>query len=130
MFVLVLGMNYTGLTGVLADVLVTEHPVWSVGVSSFLAANLINNIPMSVLFSSVMGTVQDPELYRQGIFAAVVGSNIGAYLTPVGALAGIMWSSILRRFGVHFSFRKFLLYGAAVALPTLAAALTGLYIVL
>ena len=130
MFVLVLGMNYTGLTGVLADALVTEHPVWSVGVSSFLAANLINNIPMSVLFSSVMGTVQDPELYRQGIFAAVVGSNIGAYLTPVGALAGIMWSSILRRFGVHFSFRKFLLYGAAVALSTLAAALTGLYIVL
>ena len=60
----------------------------------------------------------------------MVGSNIGAYLTPVGALAGIMWSSILRRFGVHFSFRKFLLYGAAVALPTLAAALTGLYIVL
>ena len=130
MFVLVLGMRYTGLTDVLASVLVTGSPVWSVGVSSFLCANLINNIPMSVLFSSVMGSVSAPEVYRQGIFAAVVGSNIGAYLTPVGALAGIMWSSILRRFGVDFSFRKFLLYGAAVALPTLAAALLGLWIVL
>ena len=130
MFVLVLGMNYTGLTEALASVLITDQPILGVGVSSFLAANLINNIPMSVLFSSVMGTVQDAEVYRQGIFAAVVGSNIGAYLTPVGALAGIMWSSILRRFGVRFSFRKFILYGAAVAVPTLAAALAGLYIVL
>ena len=130
MFVVVLGMNYTGLTERLAGLLVTDHPIFSVGISSFLAANLINNIPMSVLFSSIMGTVRDPELYRQGIFAAVVGSNIGAYLTPVGALAGIMWTSILRRFGVRFSFRKFLLYGAEVAVPTLLAALAGLWIVL
>lgn len=130
MFVLVLGMNYTELTAALASVLVTESPIWSIGVSSFLAANLINNIPMSVLFSSVLEGVTDPELYRQGLFAAVVGSNIGAYLTPVGALAGMMWSSILRRFGVAFSFRKFLLYGAAVAIPTLAAALAGLWLVL
>lgn len=130
MFVLVLGMNYTGLTDRLAAVLITDQPILSVGVSSFLAANLINNIPMSVLFSSVTKTVTDPELYRQSIFAAVIGSNIGAYLTPVGALAGIMWSSILRRFGVAFSFRRFLLYGGAVAIPTLFAALAGLWIVL
>lgn len=83
MFVLVLGMNYSGLTERLAAVLVTDRPILSVGVSSFFAANLINNIPMSVLFSSVLETVTDPEVYRQGVFAAVVGSNIGAYLTPV-----------------------------------------------
>lgn len=130
MFVLVLGMRYTGVTERLAALLVTDRPILSIGVSSFLAANLINNIPMSVLFSSIMETVGDPALYREGIFAAVVGSNIGAYLTPVGALAGIMWSSILRRFGVRFSFRKFLLYGAAVSVPTLAAALAGLWLVL
>lgn len=130
MFALVLGMRYAGLTDRFATVLVTEHPIFSVGVSSFLAANLINNIPMSVLFSSVLGSVTDPSVYTQGIYAAVVGSNIGAYLTPVGALAGMMWSSILRRFGVAFSFRQFMLYGAAVAIPTLLAALLGLWIVL
>lgn len=130
MFVLVSGMRYTGLTDLLASVLVTGQPIFSVGISSFLTANLINNIPMSVLFSSIMETVQDPALYQGGVFAAVIGSNIGAYLTPVGALAGVMWSAILRRFGVQFSFRKFLLYGAAVALPTLAAALAGLWLVL
>ena len=130
MFVLVLGMNYSGLTERLAAVLVTDRPILSVGISSFFAANLINNIPMSVLFSSVLETVTDPEVYQQGVFAAVVGSNIGAYLPPVGALAGIMWSSILRRFGIRFSFRRFLLYGVAVAIPTLFAALAGLWIVL
>lgn len=131
MFVLVLGMNYSGLTDRLAALLITDHPIFRIGISSFFAANLINNIPMSVLFSSILQTVAgDPEVYRAGIFAAVIGSNIGAYLTPVGALAGIMWSSILRRFGVRFSFRKFILYGAAVSLPTLLAALAGLWIVL
>lgn len=130
MFVLVSGMRYTGVTEKLASFLVTRQPIFSVGISSFLTANLINNIPMSVLFSSIMETVRDPALYRGGVFAAVIGSNIGAYLTPVGALAGVMWSAILRRFGVQFSFRKFLLYGAAVALPTLAAALAGLWLVL
>lgn len=131
MFVLVLGMNYTGLTDRLASLLITDHPIFRVGISSFFTANLINNIPMSVLFSSLLQTASgEPEVYRAGIFAAVIGSNIGAYLTPVGALAGIMWSSILRRFGVRFSFRKFILYGVAIALPTLLAALTGLWIVL
>ncbi|MEG1535559.1 MAG: ArsB/NhaD family transporter, partial [Clostridia bacterium] len=63
-----------------------------------------------------------------GVFASVIGSNIGAFLTPVGALAGIMWSSILRHNGIKFSFVDFLKYGFAIAIPTLLASLGGLYL--
>ena len=64
------------------------------------------------------------------LFAAVIGSNIGAFLTPVGALAGIMWMAMLKNHGVNLSFGKFTAIGAAVAVPTLLAALAGLLLVL
>ena len=87
-------------------------------------ANLLNNIPMSVLYSTVVtagGTASLPALY-----AAVVGSNVGAFFTPMGALAGIMWMTLLKQHKVKFTFGRFVLYGAAVSVPTLLAALGGL----
>ena len=85
---------------------------------------------MSVLFSSILksGAFTGAQ-YSAGVLAAVVGSNIGAYFTPAGALAGLMWSSALKRAGVDFSFRKFVMYGTLIALPTLLTALACLHIV-
>ena len=64
------------------------------------------------------------------VFATIVGSNIGAFLTPIGALAGIMWSSILSKHDIKFSYLDFLKLGIVVAIPSLFAALGALYIVL
>ena len=129
MFVLVLSLNYSGMTEKFAAALSKGPPVFTVGTVSFFVSNVINNIPMSVLFGSVLGCGTGSGAPPADVFAAVVGSNIGAFFTPVGALAGIMWMSLLRRFRVDFSFGKFLLYGAAVSFPTLFAALGGLCIV-
>ncbi|MBO4283669.1 MAG: arsenical efflux pump membrane protein ArsB, partial [Clostridia bacterium] len=63
-----------------------------------------------------------------GIYSTVIGSNLGAFLTPLGALAGIMWASMLNRAGVSFSFKKYTLYGVILVIPSLAAALFGLYL--
>jgi arsenical pump membrane protein len=128
MFVLVMGLNKVGVTAQLSSWLLGEGEVFRVGVGSFLAANLVNNIPMSVLFSSVVapgGAVSVPALY-----AAVIGSNIGAFFTPLGALAGIMWMTLLRQHNVKLSFGKFILYGAVISVPTLLASLGGLWLVL
>jgi arsenical pump membrane protein len=48
------------------------------------------------------------------VFSVIIGSNLGALLTPIGALAGIMWMSILKHKGVHFSFGEFMKYGAII----------------
>ncbi len=130
MFVLVLALDKYGITATLAGVLTrpTTRPgtVLAFGVSSFFAANLVNNIPMSVLYSSILGGLEVGELTTAARLAAVVGSNLGAFFTPTGALAGIMWTAQLREQGVPFSFVQFIKYGAAVAIPALAAALVGL----
>ncbi len=130
MFVLVLALDKYGITATLAGVLTrpTTLPgtVVSFGVSSFLTANLVNNIPMSVLYSSILGGLEACELITAARLAAVIGSNLGAFFTPTGALAGIMWTAQLHDQGVPFSFAQFVKYGATVAIPALAVALLGL----
>ena len=81
---------------------------------------------MSVLFGGVL----ESGAGAGAVYATIVGSNLGAYLTPVGALAGIMWTGLLRTYEVDFSFRKFVLYGAALSLPALASSLLCLWAVL
>lgn len=89
------------------------------GFASALSANVLNNIPMTVAFV--------PLIEPHGLVAAlatVVGSNIGAEITPLGSLAGIMWLSMLHSRGVEMSFKDFVRYGAAVAPITLLVTLS------
>ncbi len=123
MFLLIEGLDLTGATGYLARFFGTRAQVWTYGAGSFLMANLINNIPMSVLFSSVLG---EAGAGLPAVMATVVGSNLGAFFTPVGALAGIMFGMIVRRHGCKFGYKEFVKMGVCVALPALAAALGGL----
>ena len=122
MFVMVVALEEGGVTAAISRLFGEGLPVLKYGVSSFVASNLVNNIPMSVFFSAVLeGTGS-----LSAVFATVVGSNLGALLTPVGALAGLMWSSILSRHRVKYGYGKFVAYGIAVSVPTLAAALGAL----
>jgi arsenical pump membrane protein len=116
------------VTSILGDLLGSGNPILVYGITSVFFANLINNIPMSVLFSTILLGV-DSVVSSSGVYATIIGSNIGAFLTPIGALAGIMWLSIIRTNGVDFSFRRFLKYGIVIAPPVLFAALLGLALV-
>lgn len=128
MFVVVLALEKAGATEALASLLAKGDSILTFGASSFLAANLVNNIPMSVFYSAVAEAV--PASQAAGaLYAAVAGSNLGAYLTPIGALAGILWMSLLSRYGVKMSFGKFIRYCAPVALFSMAATLLGLWMV-
>ena len=118
MFVIVLALKYQGVTQKLYDLLYTNQDGIVYTLTSALFANVLNNIPMSVLFSSIL---QEGASYR-AVFGAIVGSNLGAILTPVGALAGIMWSNILRRSDVKYTFVDFMKYGVIIGVPTLVVA--------
>lgn len=127
MFVLVLALEKCGATQAISGFL-SKNSVFSYGIASFFSANLINNIPMSVLFSSVASGVAESS--AGALYASVIGSNLGAFLTPLGALAGIMWTGMLTTYGVKLSFTKFVKYGTAVSIPTLLTSLTALYVVI
>lgn len=119
MFVMVEALSANGVTDAIFRLLGEELPVWKYGASSFLAANVINNIPMSVLYSSILANTASVG----AVYATVIGSNLGACLTPIGALAGIMWSSILKEHNLKFGYTDFLKIGVTVGIPALVAAL-------
>lgn len=124
MFIVVSALNDCGATTYIAEAL-SYSPLVEYGIGSFLASNMVNNIPMSVLFSSVIGA---GNAGNAAIYASIIGSNLGALLTPVGALAGIMFSSITKKGGEKFSNLTFMKYGVCVSLAGLAASLAGLLI--
>ena len=125
MFVIVVALNTQGITEQLAKFLGDKNVIWVYGYSSFLASNLINNIPMSILFTNLTSSLTGTT-YLQGVYASVIGSNIGAFLTPIGALAGIMFSGLVNENNVRFSFLDFIKYGAMISIPVITTALAML----
>lgn len=123
MFIIVLALESNGITSNLKNALTSTNTIFSYGTTSYLACSLINNIPMSVLYSSITCDLAST-------YSSIIGSNIGAFLTPVGALAGIMWLSILKKHEIKFNFLDFIKYGAIISIPTLLMSLLGLFIII
>ena len=101
------------------------NPIYSYGISSFLMSNVMNNIPMSIFYSSLTSSLEGLN-QTKAIYASIIGSNIGALFTPLGALAGLMFSSLVRKKGVRFSFLDFFKYGVLISIPTLFVSLITL----
>ncbi len=130
MFVLILALSKCGATAAFATLLSgSGEPIFTFGLSAAAAANLINNIPMSAFYCAVAGQLV-PDLRNPAVFAAVVGANLGALLTPVGALAGMMWTGMLKKQGVKVGYLDFLRYLAPAGCLALLAALTVLFLIL
>ena len=82
---------------------------------------------MSVLFSKLL--MAGSNLPLGSVYATVIGSNLGAFLTPIGALAGIMWCNLLKRNGIKVSFGRFMKYGAGIGIPAIGCSLGALMLI-
>jgi arsenical pump membrane protein len=109
MAVLVQAMEIAEWTQTMASFLQSFSPTFSFGLSSFFMANVMNNIPMSLWYESIIRL--QPQLQLQAVYASIIGSNLGAILTPVGALAGLMWMNVLHSKQVNFRIGQFLKFG-------------------
>ena len=129
MFIIVLALSKQGVTNYISSILGEDNLIIKYGISSFISSNLINNIPMSVLFSNIIN-ISETTLQHQAIYSTIIGSNLGAFLTPVGALAGIMFTDLVHKQEIEFSFKTFMKYGSIISIPTLLVSLLMLSIVL
>jgi Na+/H+ antiporter NhaD/arsenite permease-like protein len=102
MFTLVEALSSLGWTALFATALVQITPnyiaaAFAVTFITSILCQFLNNLPMTILFIRV---IQHPNFYQAAsvtpvvvkavIFSLVIGSNLGACLTLVGSLAGIM----------------------------------------
>ncbi len=122
MFILVGTLKVQGITDYIRKLLGENNPIFVYGISSFFVCNLINNIPMSVLYSTLPMMNSNTENLK-AIYATIIGSNIGAFLTPIGALAGIMFTGLLKKQNIEYKFKDFVKYGAIISIPTLLVSL-------
>jgi len=103
-FIMVEGLVVTGVTDYLAAAIAkfssnVFFSAISMGFLSSFAANLINNQPMTVLFTKITESSQfalTGGSRLASVFSLIIGSNLGANITLIGALAGIMWIKIIR----------------------------------
>ena len=129
MSIIVISLNVQGIADKIGELLSHVSPILGYGASSFLMANMVNNIPMSILYADIPVALEGVKYY-QAIYATIIGSNIGAFLTPVGALAGIMFENLLTKYDVKYTFKQFVKYGVIISVPVIATALVMLLVML
>ena len=108
MVVLINGLSRTNYIETLSNLLLEINSPITYGVSSLLLGNLLNNIPMSILFSEIFSTT---VVSTNSIYSVIAASNLCALLTPIGSLAGMMFISLVKQQNVNFTFLKFIKYG-------------------
>ena len=133
MFTIVLCLNYQGVILKISSLFIKlsnskAQTSLTYLISSTLACNLINNIPMTIFFSNIINCAS-PLYLNNAIYATIVGSNIGAYLTPIGALAGIMWMSILKKQDIKYNFLSFIKYGIIIVPVVMIFTYLGLILI-
>jgi arsenical pump membrane protein len=88
--------------------------------SAAVAANAVNNLP------ALLVVVDGVDRTSWGVWAWLLGVNVGSVLVPLGALANLLWWRIARVEGVEVDLRRYVRTTVPVALPALVAAIAVL----
>jgi arsenical pump membrane protein len=131
LFVLVEGLNKTGLVDQLATLLQQEtarsvtQAAWLSGVGLALVCNLMNNLPAGLIVGSVVQAGSIPDMIKSFL---LIGIDLGPNLSVTGSLATILWLVALRREGIRVSAWEFLKLGIPVMLIALLASLAVVWV--
>jgi arsenical pump membrane protein len=117
---LVVTLSYVGLNTQLVDSLKLFIHERSWGVVAFLFGSVMNNIPMSIWFADMLALAQVNDI---GIYSVIIASNLVAIVSPLGALAGIMWLQLLKQKSIDFNTKHFLQYGLVLGVVLMAVSL-------
>jgi arsenical pump membrane protein len=129
LFVLVAGLNQTGVLSALARNLhdaaaASPHATsWIAGIVVAVASNLINNLPVGLIAAATSHAVQVPAHVAGAI---LIGVDLGPNLSVTGSLATLLWLIALRREGENVTPLRFLGYGLLVMPPALLLSLLSL----
>lgn len=129
LFILVEGLNHTGvlpsLARILKDAAATEPQTtsWLAGIAVAIGSNLVNNLPMGLMAATIN---QAADLQPHVTGAILIGVDLGPNLSVTGSLATILWLIALRRESENVTAMQFLKVGLVAMPPALIAALAAL----
>ena len=126
LFVLALGVVVQAVAGhglgkALAAILPTRADLGGLLLVALLAAvlaNLLNNLPATLLLLAVLGDAPQPGV----VLAVLIGVNVGPNLTYVGSLATLLWRRVLDGTDAAPTACEFTRLGALTVPPCLVGA--------
>jgi arsenical pump membrane protein len=133
-YVIVTGLQNAGLTSFLIHFLQPflesghGHAVAAVGLALTVMSNLVNNLP-SVMIGTLALTEMglDGQTLQLAYLANIIGSDIGALLTPMGTLASLIWMFLLGKNKIAFTWRQYMRTTIVVIPIALLVSLCSLY---
>jgi len=84
-------------------------------------ANVLNNLPVYVAGEAVI-----PAAHHTQLIALLIGTNVGAIVTPWAALATLLWASRCRAAGIAPNWRRFVVTGLVTGALAVTAAVAAL----
>lgn len=125
MFILISGLVTGGYMDQFRNLLNQMDPIWGYGISSHLVSNLMNNQAMSMLYAEILrpDVISGSITFYQRVYASIIGSNTGVLLTPFGALAGLLWFELLKKYDIKLSMLDYIKKLVIIGFVVLAAGL-------
>lgn len=135
MYVLVYGLKNVGINDFLILYLqdyIHRDPLYAsfiMGTLLTVMSNLFNNLP-AVMIGTIAITEMGLEttLLQIAYLANVIGSDIGALLTPVGTLATLIWFHILKSHSIKVTWAQYLKVTLIVIPFSLLISILALYL--
>ncbi|MDR7072959.1 arsenic transporter [Fictibacillus barbaricus] len=114
MYVLIFGLQRIGLTSLIVTY-ITElihlgnmAAIVTMGSLLTVMSNIFNNLPAIMVGTLTLTEMNlDPHLLQVSYLATILGSDIGALITPIGTLATMLWIYILRENGIPISWKTY-----------------------
>lgn len=110
MFIIISSLNQTDLLlqigNLLNSIESVEAEVFAYGLTSAISANLVNNVPMSLLYANILNA--NALTTVDNVYAAILASNLCALITPCGALSSLMFMRICKENEVKISYLDYM----------------------
>ena len=114
MYVTVYALNNTGITVFFIELfedLMKENVVFASFITGILVtvlSNLMNNLPSVMLGTLIITDMGlDLQTLQVSYIAIIIGSDIGALLSPLGTLATLLWMFVLRKNGIRITWSTY-----------------------
>lgn len=99
------------------------------GLLTTALSNIFNNLPAVMIGTlSITEMELNPLLMQVAYLANVMGSDIGALLTPIGTLATLLWMFLLKKHRIKMTWGKYISVTILIIPVTLMVSLLSLYL--